>query len=196
MNSAANHPKRFLILWGPPSVGKMTIGQALSEQTGLKLFHNHMTIEPLLPIFEFHDPVFQQLKARFRHQICEAVAASDLPGLIFTFVWSLDTPENKHFVDGLTALFRAQGAEIYYAELRGSLATRLQRNGTENRLKHKPSKRDLSASDARLKQASDNHVLNSSDAYPFFYSENTTVIDTESLSPEEAARAIRVAFNW
>ena len=58
MNSAANHPKRFLILWGPPSVGKMTIGQALSEQTGLKLFHNHMTIEPLLPIFEFHDPVF------------------------------------------------------------------------------------------------------------------------------------------
>ena len=39
--------KTLVIIFGPPAVGKMTVGSKLSKLTGLKLFHNHMTIEPL-----------------------------------------------------------------------------------------------------------------------------------------------------
>ncbi len=36
---------KFVLLFGPQAVGKMTIGYELEKLTGLKLFHNHMTLE-------------------------------------------------------------------------------------------------------------------------------------------------------
>jgi len=30
---------KLVIIFGPPAVGKMTVGRALSRLTGLKLFH-------------------------------------------------------------------------------------------------------------------------------------------------------------
>lgn len=50
--------KKLLILFGPPAVGKMTVGKELSALTGMKLFHNHMTIELVLPFFEFGTPPY------------------------------------------------------------------------------------------------------------------------------------------
>ena len=188
--------KRLLVLWGPPAVGKMTVGQELEARTGLKLFHNHMTIEPLLPFFDFHDPAFQRLKTLFRLSLCEEVAASDLPGMVFTYAWALDNPKEKTFIDGLTELFRNHGADIFYAELYASLETRLQRNGTENRLKHKASKRDVPASNARMQGFHKRYVLNSSDAHPFFYKEYSVRINIESLPADATAEAIISAFGW
>lgn len=42
---------KLVLLIGNGAVGKMTVGQELMKQTGLRLFHNHMTIEPVLEIF-------------------------------------------------------------------------------------------------------------------------------------------------
>jgi shikimate kinase len=42
---------KLVILFGPPAVGKMTVGQQLANLTGFKLFHNHMTIELALNFF-------------------------------------------------------------------------------------------------------------------------------------------------
>lgn len=36
---------KLVIITGPHAVGKMTVGQELERLTGLKLFHNHMTID-------------------------------------------------------------------------------------------------------------------------------------------------------
>ena len=36
---------KFIQIIGPQAVGKMTVGQELAKITGLKLFHNHMTID-------------------------------------------------------------------------------------------------------------------------------------------------------
>lgn len=44
---------KFILITGPQAVGKMTIGQELEKLSGLKLFHNHMTIELLHPFFGF-----------------------------------------------------------------------------------------------------------------------------------------------
>jgi hypothetical protein len=40
----------LLFVVGPPAVGKMSVGQAIAERTGLRLFHNHISIE-LAPSF-------------------------------------------------------------------------------------------------------------------------------------------------
>ncbi|MYC14213.1 MAG: shikimate kinase, partial [Gemmatimonadetes bacterium] len=34
----------FVIIFGPPAVGKMTVGYELSKITVLNVFHNNMTI--------------------------------------------------------------------------------------------------------------------------------------------------------
>ena len=36
---------KLVLIFGPQAVGKMTVGQELAKITGLKLFHNHMTID-------------------------------------------------------------------------------------------------------------------------------------------------------
>ena len=46
---------KLLFLLGNAAVGKMTVGQEIAKKTGLRLFHNHMTIEPIIEIFGYYD---------------------------------------------------------------------------------------------------------------------------------------------
>jgi hypothetical protein len=89
----------LLFVIGPPAVGKMTVGQQIATRTGLRLFHNHLAIEPVLRFFPFGSPPFGRLVDGFRRGIMEEVAASDLPGLIFTYVWAFDLPEDERALD-------------------------------------------------------------------------------------------------
>ena len=72
----------LMFVVGPPAVGKMTVGTAIAQRTGLRVFHNHQTIDLVLRFFPFGTPSFQRLIVEFRRRILEEVAASDLPGLI------------------------------------------------------------------------------------------------------------------
>jgi hypothetical protein len=42
---------RLVVLYGPPGVGKLTVGTALSELTGFKLFLNHLTVNLVTSVF-------------------------------------------------------------------------------------------------------------------------------------------------
>lgn len=76
----------LIVIFGPPAVGKMTIGRIIQQKTGIRLFHNHMAIEPVLNFFEFGSAPFQRLVDEFRIRLFEEVAESDLPGMSFTYV--------------------------------------------------------------------------------------------------------------
>ena len=178
---------RLIVIFGPPAVGKMTVGRAVAERTGLRLFHNHMTIEPVLSIFAFDSAPFARLVRSFRDQIVREVADSDLPGLVFTCVWSLDDDRDKRFVDGVAARFRARGAPVHFVELYAPLEERLRRNRTEERLLAKPSKRDVEASERRLR---DNERLRLNTNGDFFYPDEHLRIDNTELEPGEAAGEI------
>ena len=69
----------FVLIFGPPAVGKMTVGHELAKRTGFKLFHNHMTVEPVLDIFEFGSPPFNRLVDEFRRRVIEEAVAGELP---------------------------------------------------------------------------------------------------------------------
>ncbi|MCC6453313.1 MAG: AAA family ATPase [Caldilineaceae bacterium] len=114
----------FIIIFGPPAVGKMTVGHALSQLTSYKLFHNHMTIELVLNFFPF-SPQFYRLVSDFRRRVFEEAAVSDLPCLICTIVWSLDDPGDKEQIDSYAAIFRQSGGDVYFVELRASQEERI-----------------------------------------------------------------------
>ncbi len=108
---------KFIILFGPLAVGKMTVGQELEKLTDLKLFHNHMTIEMVLPFFEMHTESFKKLVSSYRIQMFEEVAKSNLAGLIFTYVWQLDQKKDCDFIDHIVEIFEKENASVYYIEL-------------------------------------------------------------------------------
>lgn len=185
---------KFIVIFGPPAVGKMTVGQELAKLTGFKLFHNHMTIELVLNFFDFGDPRFFKLVKEFRSRVFEEVAASDLPGLIFTFVWALDQQSDKEYIDGFSEIFRQKGAEVYFVELEAELTERLRRNESQSRLAEKPSKRDVKSSTEKLLEHDKEYRLNSNG--DFFYQDNYLKIDNTNLSAHDAACKIVDAFRF
>ena len=168
----------------------MTVGQELMNITGLRLFHNHMTIEPVLEIFGHYH---QGAVARMREVIFEEFAKSDNYGLIFTYMWAFDHQSDWDYVEQVSSLFKRHGADIYYAELVAPQEIRLQRNATENRLRNKASKRDIEASNQRLIEDDKRYRCESyAGEIPF---ENYIKIDNSNLSPLKAAKMIKGRFD-
>jgi adenylate kinase family enzyme len=154
----------LIIIFGPPAVGKMTVGQAVAKKTGYKLFHNHMSIDMVIPIFPFGANEFTPTVNSIRNVVFKEAAASkdkNFKGLIFTVCWAFNLEEDTQETEAIAKIFKDQGKEVYFLELYADLDTRLQRNTTENRLQNKPTKRDLEWSESNVKQMEADYVLNS-----------------------------------
>ena len=123
---------RLLFIFGAHAAGKMTVGQAVSRVTPMKLFHNHMTIEPVIELFGQYNGAVTE---RLRQVVFEEFVKTDNYGLIFTFIWAFDMPYDEEYVKRLSGMYRAAGAEVDYVELIAPQDVRLVRNRTENRLK-------------------------------------------------------------
>lgn len=185
----------LVIVFGPPAVGKMTVGAALAERTGLRLFHNHLTIDLALRFFDFGTPAFHRLVREFRRRIFEEVAASDLPGLIFTYVWALDDPRDRAYVDEVLAIFAPVGAAVHFVELAATQAERLRRNETPVRLAEKPPKRDVVRSRAHLLEADATSRLNTDvggGGFPF--PDRHLRLETTDMTADAAAERIVAAL--
>ncbi len=184
---------KFILLFGPPAVGKMSVGRALEKVTGLKLFHNHMTIELVVPFFDFGTESHNRLVGLFRKSIFEEVANSDLEGLIFTFVWALNLESEEKYVDDIVAIFEQAGATICYVELEADLEERLRRNKTPERLEHKPTKRDTEKSERIIMDHVKNYRFNTVPGE--FKRLNYLKINNTHLSVEEVAKIIKEKFD-
>jgi hypothetical protein len=60
-------------LYGPPAVGKLTVAKELAARTGYRVFHNHLAIDCVRPVFEFgSDPFWRQVRAIREGIVAEA----------------------------------------------------------------------------------------------------------------------------
>lgn len=181
---------KLVMIFGDAAVGKMTVGQELMKITDLRLFHNHMTIEPVLEIFGgYHSKAV----SRLREVVFEEFAASDNYGLIFTFMFAFDQQADWDYVEHVKEIFRPYGTEVCYVELVAPQEVRLQRNVTENRLKNKASKRDVEVSNQRLVRDDERYrCVSNPGEIPW---ENYLRIENEHVPAAEAARMIKERFN-
>jgi len=181
---------KLLFLFGDGAVGKMTVGQELCKITDFRLFHNHMTIEPVLDVFGYFS--YQTIK-KIRDIIFEDFAASDNYGMIFTFMFAFDSPYDWECLEETKKIFEPYNTEFYYAELVAPLEIRLERNKTPNRLENKPSKRDLETSELRIIRDDERHRFVSFEGeIPF---ENYIKIDNSNISAAETAKIIKERFS-
>lgn len=180
---------KLVFLFGSAAVGKMTVGQELMKITDLRLFHNHMTIEPVIDIFGyFNQPVIEKLRDVIFHEF----ASSNNYGMIFTFIWAFDCEDDWKNVERIKEIFAPYNTEFYYVELTAPQDVRLKRNSTENRLKHKPSKRNIEFSDKLLIRDDENYRCVSLDGEIKF--DNYMKIDNSDLSAAAVARIIKDKF--
>lgn len=183
---------KFVIIFGPHAVGKMTVGQELEKLTGLKLFHNHMTIDIVSDLFENMQEERSRLINLFRKEIFEAYSKSDEYGMIFTYMWALDCKEDWNYINEVENLFESRGAEIYYVELEANYDLRLERNKTENRLLNKPTKRNLEHSEYMFKKLESKYRLNSLEGE--ISKRNYMKINNTNISPDIVAQMIKNKF--
>lgn len=184
---------KFLLLFGPQAVGKMTVGQELAKITGLKLFHNHMSIEMVAPFFSYGTEPGKRLVKLFRQAIFEEVANSELDGLIFTFLWSFDRQADWDYVESVCQIFESRGADICMVELEADLEVRLERNKSPNRLEHKPTKRDIEFSERDLLSTMAKNRVNSLPGE--IKRDNYMRINNSALSPDLVATRIKEQFH-
>jgi hypothetical protein len=148
----------LLVVFGPPAVGKMTVGRAIADASDFRMFHNHHTIEPLLDVFDYGTPPFNRLLGEFRQRVLEEAAAYGT-NLVFTYVWDLEDDRDLAGLRGHFQPFVDAGRRIAFVELHAGLDVRLERNRTEYRLAEKKSKRDLDWSDANVREM-DRYLMN------------------------------------
>lgn len=184
---SAQRPQ-LVFLVGPAAVGKMTVGRELQDRTGLRLLHNHMTIDLVAPFFPFGSEQFGRLVHQFRTAIVREVADSELPGLLFTFVWAFDVSEDDRTIADYAAPFVERGLRVSYVELQASPEERLRRNRTPLRLEHKPSKRDLEWSDDNLRSMDADYVLTA--PAELRAREDWYHLDTTDLTAEQTAEQV------
>jgi len=184
---------KLLIILGNASVGKMTVGQELTKITDLRLFHNHVMIEPVLEIFGKFDI---SITEKLRDVVFREFIKSDLYGMIFTYMWVFDKETEwagKRQIDSICEIFKQVNAEIYCVELVASQEARLRRNISENRLHHKASKRNIEQSNQWLIDDDKSYRCESLDGeIPF---ENYLKIDNTNISPDEVAKMIKQKFS-
>ena len=91
-------------------------------------------------------------------------------------------------MDNLKNLFTQNGGSFYIVELYAPMDIRLDRNKTPNRLKAKPSKRNIAASDKRLQIEEKKYQMNTEGQQ--IKDKNYLRIDNSNLSPEEVVDQI------
>ncbi|HIE6632867.1 TPA: AAA family ATPase [Bacillus luti] len=183
---------KFVIIFGPQAVGKMTVGHELEKITDLKLFHNHMTIDFVSPFFDYSTKEAKRLVSLFRNELFEEVSKSNLYGMIFTYVWAFDLQSDWEYINHIVSIFESKGGTVYFVELEADLEERLKRNKSPHRLEHKPKKRDIEWSEKNLKETLEKHRLNS--LHGEIKSEEYIKINNTHVTAREVAKMIKEKF--
>lgn len=172
---------RFIVdliyISGPPGVGKLTVATALAEQTGYKLFHNHLSIGAIEPVFEFGTDVFWRLVFELRERVIEEAAREGID-LIFTNVYR--HPKDFDLANRRFALVEQHGGRVCLVSLT------CDRDVHEQRL--------ASPSRAVQHKLTDVEELRRQIALPDIVSpipgRDSLIIDTTYLTPQAAAQRI------
>ena len=109
-----NHGMDVLFIFGPAASGKYSIGQTVSEQLELPLFHNHLVVDAVKVLFEFGSPGFCQLRADMWLSAFHT-AATHQQSFVFTF-----HPERTvapELPGKLEQIVTSQGGTVHYIEL-------------------------------------------------------------------------------
>ena len=116
---------KLVILFGPPGVGKLTVGRELAALTGFKLFHNHLTVDLVAAVFDFKTRPFIDLRERIWLMVFDRAIEEGVEGMIFTF--APDRTVREDFIQDVINRVERAGGESYPVHLGCDLEELLRR---------------------------------------------------------------------
>ena len=168
---------KLIIIYGAPAAGKLTIATEVARRTGFKLFHNHVSIDCVKPVFDFGTPPFNRMIETIRFATI-AEAAREGVDLIHTFVYALGE-DDEHF-RRLIASAEDNGGEVHLVLLKCEPDELKARIGNDSRVK--------------IGKLSDPEAVERSlikyDLRSPFPDRDSLVIDTTDLDPVTTAQQI------
>ena len=168
---------KLIFIYGAPAVGKLTVANEIAKQTDFKVFHNHLSIDAIEPIFDFGTKPFARLTALIRVETI-AEAARENINLIHTFCYAKDLDDK--YVTKITEAVESNGGEICFVLLT------CERSELEKRVLEESRKRFGKVNNLEIL----NEILGKYDLFsPVPESENLQ-IDNTNLAPEVVAQKI------
>ena len=173
---------RLVFLYGPAAAGKLTVVRELAGLTGFRLFHNHLTVDLALSLFDFGTEPFVHLReeiwlAAFREAARRGVS------LIFTF--APERTVRPRFVGDAEEAVGREGGEVLFVELTCDEAELERRIESPARARF-----------GKLRSLAQYRELKNSGAFEFGGALRPALsLDTTHAAPDETARQIATHFS-
>lgn len=173
---------KLIFIYGSPAVGKLTVANEIAALTGFKLFHNHLSIDAVLPVFDYGTKPFGKLISLIRVETIKEAARQNVD-LIYTFCYAKDF-DDEH-VRRVIEVVEAAGGEICFVLLKAERAE-LDRRVTEE------SRRRMGKAKTVEMMDYFHATYNLLSPVPM---RESLIIDNTNLSAEQAARQIIAHYN-
>lgn len=153
------------------------MAKALAKLTGFKLFHNHLSIECVQPVFEFGTDSFWKLVELIRVETLVEAARTG-QSVIYTFCFAKDHDEEH--VEKILKGVEENGGEICFVLLT------CERGELEKRVLDEGRKKFSKASNLEILT----EILEEYDLFSPFPGRESLQIENTKVPPEEAAKRI------
>lgn len=120
----------LIFLHGTAASGKLTTAQALADQVGFPVFHNHLVVDLLTTVFPFGSEPFVRLREQWWLQVFTDAAQADR-SLTFTFV--PEATVQPGFAERARTAVEAHGGRVCFVFLAVSESEQERRLGAESR---------------------------------------------------------------
>jgi tRNA uridine 5-carbamoylmethylation protein Kti12 len=173
---------KFVILYGPPAVGKLTTARELAKITGYKVFHNHLSVDIVKTLYDFGELKFWILVRKIREMFIKS-AVEDGIDTIFTLVY--DAGDDDELVKKYFSIVENNGGEVLLVQLTTTPDILKERVVGESRKKFQKMSHPESL-ERWLKQYK---------LFNLIPERQSLTIDNSNLSPQEVARKIVQHFD-
>jgi len=176
----------LIFLYGPPAVGKQTVGEELARQLGYKILDNHKSVEMLRQLFPFEDPklnlIRRTLQAKFRLEMFEEAAKA---GVDFVTTCATAGPQHFDFYRQTMRLVEKHDGRVLFVQLAPNRQVMMERVTQDSRKGIKIETQE------RLLQLLEKEP----ELFDKFPDVSHLTLDNSALTPSEAAAKIKQYYN-
>jgi shikimate kinase len=167
---------KFVMLYGPPASGKLTVAKELQKLSGFRLLHNHLIIDVLDSIASERDEIYNSIHEEIL-RLAVVFAVEKNVDVVNTFVYGKD--EDDEHMRFIKKIVEDNGGQVFFIQLIADDEALYQRVGNESR------KCFYKICDVNLlKELMSKYDLKTP------YEETDLIINNTDKSPEEVASEI------